>query len=199
MRGELSAARGLLADSRALLAELGASIHTAVSHDEAFVLLASGDAKAAEGALRRGYERLAEMGEKALLADTAAMLAQVLYEQGRFEEAWELALEAQDAADPDDLSAQIGWRAVYARLLARRGDIPGAKRISAETVALAGRTDWLSDHADTLLAHSEVLRMAGETEETGRAIREALSLYGRKGNEIGIRRAREALAVEIPA
>jgi class 3 adenylate cyclase/tetratricopeptide (TPR) repeat protein len=199
MRGELVVARGLIADSRALLAELGVSMHTAVSHDAALVALASGDAQGAEAALRAGHERLAEMGEKALLADTAAMLARVLYEQGRFEEAMELTGEAQDAADPDDLSVRIGWRTVRARLLARGGDVLQAKSISAEAVDLAARTDWLSDHAEALLAHGEVLRMAGETEEAARMMREAISLYERKGNEVGARRGRALLAVGVPA
>ena len=199
MRGELEAARGLIADSRALLGELGVSMHTAVSHDEALVALASGDAPGAEAALRAGYERLAEMGEKALLADTAAMLAHAVYEQGRYDEAWELTQEAEAAADPDDLSAQMGWRTSRARLLARRGDLAEAKRLSGEAVELAARTDWLSDHAEALLAHGEVLRMSSQPEEAAAAIREARSLYERKGNEVGTRRARSLLAVGAPA
>jgi tetratricopeptide (TPR) repeat protein len=139
------------------------------------------------------------MGEKALLADTAAMLARVVYEQGRFDEALKLTGEARDAADPDDLSVQVGWRTVRARLLARGGDIPRAKSMSAEAVDLAARTDWLSDHAEALLAHGEVLRMAGETEEAARTMREAISVYERKGNEVGARRGRALLAVEVPA
>src|SRR5204862_6603321 len=151
-RGGLAAAGELCGDSRSMLAEIGASMRTAVSHDGAFVALAMGDAPGAEAALRIGYERLAEMGEKALLADTAAMLAQVLYEQGRTDEAFELTREAEDAGDTDDLSAQIGWRTVRARLLARGAQLAEAKRLSAEAVELAGRTDWLSDRGDALLS-----------------------------------------------
>jgi MalT-like TPR region len=111
----------------------------------------------------------------------------------------ELTAEARDAADPDDLSVQVGWRTVRALLLARGGDIPRAKSISAEAVHLAARTDWLSDHAEALLAHGEVLRMAGETEEAARTMREAIAVYERKGNEVGARRGRALLAVEVPA
>jgi tetratricopeptide (TPR) repeat protein len=199
MRGELDAAQGLIADSRALLAELGVSMHTAVSHDEALVALASGDAPRAEAALRAGYERLAEMGEKALLAETAAMLAHALYEQGRYAEAWELTQEAEAAADSDDLSAQMGWRTTRARLLARRGNTAEAERLSEEAVELAARTDWLSDHAGALLARGEVLRASGAAEAGARAIRDAITLYERKGNEVGARRGRSLLAVQIPA
>jgi class 3 adenylate cyclase/tetratricopeptide (TPR) repeat protein len=199
MKGEIAATRRLIADRKAILSELGISIHTAVSHDEAFVALASGDAASAEATLRTGYERLVEMGEKALLADTAAMLAQVLCQQGRAEEAWAFTREAENAASEDDLSAQVVWRGVRARLLARAGRIGEAKRLSAHAVELAGRTDWLTDHADALIAHAEVLRLAGEAEEVARAIQKAIVLYDRKGNMVGIRRARSLLAAQVPA
>jgi ATP/maltotriose-dependent transcriptional regulator MalT len=139
------------------------------------------------------------MGEKALLADTAAMLADVVYERGRADEAWALTTEAQDAAAADDLSAQIVWRTVRGRLLARRGEIDEAKRISAEAVKLAARTDWLSDHAQALLSQGDVHRIAGERESAARALREAIALYDRKGNTVGARRARSALEVGVPA
>jgi class 3 adenylate cyclase len=199
MQGELAAAQELLSQSNATLADLGVTMHSAVSHHEAYVARVAGDTAGAEAILRRGHERLTEMGEKALLADTAAMLAEVVYELGRPEEAWTLTREAEAAAAADDVSAQIAWRTVRARLLARRGEIAAAKRVGAEAVDLAARTDWLSDHADALLSQGEVQRMAGEGESAARAIREAIALYERKGNTIGARRARAALDVAVPA
>jgi class 3 adenylate cyclase/tetratricopeptide (TPR) repeat protein len=199
MKGDVEAAQRLIGDSKAILSELGISMHTAVSHDEAFVALASGDAAGAEATLRTGYERLAEMGERALLADTAAMLAQVLCQQGRAEEALAFTREAEDAASEDDLSAQISWRGVRGRLLAQAGRIPEAKRLSAHAVELAARTDWLTDHADALVAHAEVLRLAGETDGATLAIRNSIALYERKGNTVGIRRARSLLDAHAPA
>lgn len=199
MKGDVPAARRLVLDSKAILSELGISMHTAVSHDEAFVALAAGDEAGAEATLRTGYDRLVEMGEKALLADTAAMLAQVMCQQDRADEAWAFTREAEDAASEDDLSAQVVWRGVRARLLARAGRIPEAKRLSAHAVELAARTDWLTDHADALIAYAEVLRLAGAAEEAARAIQEAIALYERKGNRIGMRRAQSLLAAQVPA
>jgi len=161
--------------------------------------MASGDERGAEAVLRAGYERLSEMGEKALLSDTVAMLARVLYEQGHTDEAWGLSREAEDAGAQDDLSAQIAWRTVRARLLARRGEIREAKRMSGAAVALAIRTDWLTDHADALIAHAEVLGLAGETEEAARTIHTAIALYERKGNTVGMRRAQSMIAAQVPA
>jgi class 3 adenylate cyclase/tetratricopeptide (TPR) repeat protein len=198
MRGEFAVARSLLADSNAILTELGVTMHTAVSHHEAFVALISGDAAGAEAVLRTGYERLAGMGEKALLATTAAILAHVIYEQGRPEDAWEFTQVAEDAAAADDLSAQILWRTVRARLLARRGEMADAERMSAEAVGLAGRTDWLTDHADALLSQAKVFRMAGETKAATEALENAIALYRRKGNTVGARRARSSLDFQVP-
>ncbi len=158
MGGELATARRLLAESNAMLAELGVSMHTAVSHHQAFVAIAADDAAGAEAILRAGYERLESMGEKALLATTAAMLAHALFEQGRLDDAWAFTEVAKGAAAVDDMSAQITWQAVRARLLARRGDLPGAKRMSDRAVALAASTDWLTDHADALMSRAYVLR-----------------------------------------
>ncbi len=199
MRGEFAAARGLLAESNSILDQLGRSIYTAVSHPESFVLIASGDLAGAETLLRAGYERLAEMGEKALLASTATILAGVVRIQGRVDEAWELTETARHAAADDDLSPQITWRTERARLLARQGAGAEAKQLSAEAVALAERTDWLSERADALVAQADVLEAAGEASSAGSALRQAISLYERKGNKVGVQRAGARLARQVPA
>ena len=199
MRGEVATARRLIAERKALLAELGVTMHTAVSHDEAFVALLSGDAAGAEAVLRAGYVRLSEMGEKALLASTAAMLAQSIIEQGHLDDAWHFTQVAEETAAADDLSAQIAWRSARARILARRGETSEAKRLSAEALTLAARTDWLSDHADALLSQAEVLELAGEAAAAAEALRGAIALYERKGNTIGAGRARSMLVAAVSA
>jgi ATP/maltotriose-dependent transcriptional regulator MalT len=126
------------------------------------------------------------------------MLAHVIYEQGRLDDAWAFTQAAEDAAAADDLSAQVMWRTVRARLLARRGEMADAERMSAEAVALAGRTDWLTDHADALLSQAQVFRMAGDTKAAAEALESAIALYMRKGNTIGARRARSSLDIQVP-
>ena len=199
MRGELETARRMLDERNAILAELGRTMHSAVSHPQAFVALAGGDAPAAEAVLRDGYERLTEMGEKALLADTAIMLARAVREQGRHDEAWKLTRVAEEAAATDDLAVQITWRTQRALLLAERGALAEAKRLSAEAVRMAARTDWLSDRADALLSQVEVLTAAGESQAARAALLEAAALYEEKGNVIGIQRTKSLLAAKAPA
>jgi hypothetical protein len=62
----------------------------------------------AEASLRAGYDRLRAMGERALLTDTAVMLARAIYLQDRLDEAFELTVETEANADPVDLSPRIG-------------------------------------------------------------------------------------------
>jgi hypothetical protein len=199
MRGEFETARELLVHSNAILAELGRDMQSAVSHPEAFVALNCGDAGGAEATLRAGYERLLEMGERALLSSTAAMLARALYEQDRLDEAWAFTEVAEETAAADDLSAQLTWRSERARLLARRGAFADAKRIAAEAVRIAARTDWLAEHGDALLAQAEVLQRAEGPAAAAAALREAIGLYERKQNQIGVRRARAMQVMDVPA
>ena len=199
MRGEFETARGLLDRSNAILADLGRGMLSAVSHPEAFVALNSGDARRAERSLRAGYERLLEMGERALLSSTAAMLARALLEEGRLDEAWEFTQVAEETAAGDDLSAQITWRCERARLLARRSEPAAARRLAAEAVELAAQTDWLAERGDVLVAQAEVMQLAGEAGEATAALREAIALYERKENEIGVQRAHAMLAMDVPA
>src|SRR5262249_20732094 len=86
MDGEFDEARLLVIEGNIVLAELG-RLHSAVSHQEAMIEMLAGDPAAAETVLRKGYERLEAMGEKAFLATTAALLAQAVYAQGRDREA----------------------------------------------------------------------------------------------------------------
>ena len=120
MRGEFDQARSLIREGNAILDEAG-RMQSAVSHHEALVEMLAGNPAAAEERLRTGYERLEEMGEKALLATTAAMLAEAVYAQGRYEEAETFCAVSQATADPEDLVTQMIWRGVRAKLLARRG------------------------------------------------------------------------------
>jgi tetratricopeptide (TPR) repeat protein len=197
MRARFDSARGYLDDSDALLADLGVSMHSAISEDAAIVALAAGDAESAEGMLRASYAHLEQMGERALLSTNAAVLARALYAQGRDDEALTFLDAGQAAAADDDLAAQITCRAVRAQVLARRGEIDAARRLVSVAVDLARRTDWLTDQAEALMACADVMHAADDPSAAATAAREALELYERKGHVVGARRARDVLAREI--
>ena len=197
MKGELEEARRLVDAGDEILGELG-GLHAAISQQEALVEMLAGRPWAAEARLRTGYDRLKQMGEKALLATTAAMLAQAVYAQGRPDEAEELCRLSKGAAAPNDLSAQIAWRGVCARLSAERGLTDDAEALAREAVRLAEPTDFLNIRADALLDLAAVLRHSGQLTEAEQTIRAALELYERKGDIVSAERARSALSAAAP-
>jgi class 3 adenylate cyclase/tetratricopeptide (TPR) repeat protein len=190
MAGRVDEARSFLERANAILDDLGVGLTSSACHDDALVALLAGEPRLAEAALRAGYAALDEMGERALLATTAAMLARALYLLGKLDEALSFADIAQSTAPEDDLSAQITARTARAQVLAQRGDIGAAAKLSAQAVAIASKTDWLNDRADAMLVHAEVLRSCGDQSGADTARSTAMDLYERKGNVLAAERAR---------
>ena len=112
MQGNFDDARAHLIRSRRLLEDLGMT-HP-LANDAVFVSgyvdMLAGDPTSAETRMREAYHALEEAGERAVLPSAAGALAQALYEQGRYDEADEWTVRAEDTADPDDVDAEIRWR-----------------------------------------------------------------------------------------
>jgi tetratricopeptide (TPR) repeat protein len=187
----------LLEESEALLEDLGFTVHS-VPEWAAFVAMLAGDAAAAERHLRPGYERLSDMGERAHLSITAALLGRARFEQGDEVEALSFSTESEHLSAPADVASQIAWRRVRARILAAQDRAAEAQDVAREAVTLAETTDFLSDRGDALLDLAEVLH-AGERPDQARvAGTRALELYERKGNLVATDRARAFLADLVP-
>jgi class 3 adenylate cyclase/tetratricopeptide (TPR) repeat protein len=193
MQGEFDVARSLTGEANAIVDKLGHMYGAGVEQHEASVDLLAGEPARAEERLRWAYERLDEMGEKALLATTAAMLAQALYAQGRFDDAESFCRTSRDAAAADDLSAQVECKSAAAKILARQGRSEEAEALARDAVALVAATDLLTHHGDAMLDLAEVLGLSGKTAEAQAANREALELYERKGNLVSAKRAESRL------
>ncbi len=114
-----------------------------------------------------------------MLATTAAMLAQALYAQERFDEADEQCATAARAAAADDIVTQAIWRGVKAKLLAREG-----------RVEMVEPTDLLTHRGDALLDLAEVLFLQSAESEYQGILDLALSRYEAKANAVGAARAR---------
>jgi predicted ATPase len=190
MEGRFAEARELLDLTRSALAELGLSLHSAVSHHAATVELLAGQPEAAERWLREGYELLEEMGDRNFLSTTAAFLGETLLAQDRDEEAERFAGVSARLAAGDDLLTQGMWRCVQAAVLAGRGEVDEAERLAREAVAIGERTDFLNYRADMLVRLAEVLARRGQAEEAEAARAEGLRLYERKGNLVASGRLR---------
>jgi tetratricopeptide (TPR) repeat protein len=193
-RGRFEQARELCARARATLEDLGLSVKVAASTQvSGMVELLAGQPAAAERQLREGYDALAEGGGSQLLPTSAALLAEALLAQERDEEAERFAAVTEATASPDDLDAQIRWRNVRSRLLARAGRAEEAETTARTAVELAARTDSIELRGDAELALAEALEAAGRPEDAAAACREAQALYEAKGNVVSAERAREAL------
>jgi Flp pilus assembly protein TadD len=91
---------------------------------------------------------------------------------------------------PEDVDAQVGWRLVRAKLLARRGDVAEAETLARDALARASSTDYLDLRALALADLGAVLRIAGHRDEAEAGIREAVALYEQKGNAAAAGRVR---------
>ena len=194
MEGRFDEARSLLATSDAAFEELGLSLNSAVSHHKALVELLAGDPVAAERCLRKGFDALEGMGDRALLSTTAAFLGQALLAQEREEEAERFADLSAALTAEDDVLTHALWRGVKAALLARRGGLPEAERMARQAVALAERTDFLNHRAETRVVLGTVLGAQGRPEDARAALASALDLYEQKGNLVSAGQVRAALA-----
>ena len=194
MEGSFDEARRLFEREEAILEDIGQSVWASSAWEaRGIVEMLAGDTQAAERAFRSGYEICERIGEKSALATLAAMLAQAVYEQARFDEALALGEIAEGAAAAEDLSTQVQWRGPSAKALARKGRKRKAEALAREAVALANQTDFLNFHAGALIDLAEVLRLAGRQADAAAAAAEAVELYGRKGNSVAGERARTLL------
>jgi class 3 adenylate cyclase/tetratricopeptide (TPR) repeat protein len=193
MQGDFETARSLVREANTLLGELGRIYTVALAQHDATVELLAGEPGAAEERLRTAYERLDELGEKALFASTASMLAHAVYAQGRYEEAAQFCRASRSAAAADDLSAQVEWRGVAAKLLAQRGQNEEAETLAREAAELVAQTDFLRSHGDALLDLGDVLALGGERQKAAAAFRAGLELYEEKGDTVMAGRARSRL------
>jgi class 3 adenylate cyclase/tetratricopeptide (TPR) repeat protein len=153
----------------------------------------AGESFRAEEELRRGHEIFVAIGDRGHRATLAADLADALCDLGRYEDSYRFTRMSLDAAAAEDVSAQIAWRTVRAKVLAKWGDLDEAQRVAREAVALARPTDFLNYHGDAQIGLAQVLRSAARQQDAISAAEEALSLYERKGNLVSMRRARALL------
>jgi hypothetical protein len=79
-------------------------------------------------------------------------------------------------------------------VLARRNEFDRADSLSTQAVRLLDQTDFLHEKAQVMMERSEILRLAGRTDDAAEALHGALNLFERKGNVVGAADARGALA-----
>ncbi len=198
MEGRFDAARTSIAQAKALAEEHGLHVlldsHVRPAAGE--IELLAGDATAAERELRAACEGTERVGELGFLSSIVPYLVDALLLQGHDDEALALTerWRPERLTVAEDVDAQIGWRRVRAKVLARRGRLEEAERLGREAVAIASGTDYLDARARALADLSEALRLAGRRAKSAAALQEAIGLHEDKGNLAAADRLRGLLA-----
>jgi class 3 adenylate cyclase/tetratricopeptide (TPR) repeat protein len=183
MRGEFETARELYSRSHAILEDLGQTVSLAALRTwSGAVELVAGNAPAAEVELRAAFDTFEPMGERQNLATIAAALAAALHAQGRDEEAVELTSRSELLASEDDVTSQVGWRAVRSKVLASEGKLEEAELLARRAVALADETDCPNLRGDATFSLGVTLAAAGSIELARAAYEAARAAYAAKGN-----------------
>ncbi len=191
MSGRIEEARRSWSRSLELYRELG--ILFAAYMYIGWAELTGGDPAEAEGPLREGVAVLEAAGEKGWLSTVAAVLAEVLWRQGKDEEAERYALLSDRLAAPDDWLSQWQWRAAQAKVLADRDQLSEAETLARAAVSVIDQTDYIKSRGDARMSLVYVLRKAGRGQEAATVLREALELYERKGDVADASTARAEL------
>jgi len=180
MRGELEAGRRTIRGTRAAFAELGMRMSAlATGRDEALIERYAGDPAAVERVLGPVCDELRAAGHAGALSGQIVELGDALYELGRYDEAEATTREGERLAQDADVQAQVLWRRVRAKVLARRGAHDDALRLAREAIDLAG---WnLEEAGDSYRDLAEVEGILGHPDRAEAALERALEAYERKG------------------
>jgi tetratricopeptide (TPR) repeat protein len=190
MSGDFVAARTMVRDGRAVLRELGQGVHAAsTALDLAVVEWLAGDLQNAEHDVRADYQFLKGQGEAYFLSTMASLLARLIREQGRDEEALALTQTAESAAAEDDVDAQVLWRSTRAPILARQGARTEAENLARTALDQARQAEIPVLLADTLCELATVLQIANQIETARAALTEAIEIYSAKGDRVSAARA----------
>ena len=195
MKGDFLPARVLYRQGRELLSDLGQAVIAASTGTDLLAIeLLAGDLRAAETEALSDYKFLEELGETYLLSTMSAMLARVVRDQGRDDEALELTRKAEQASAPEDVDSQALWRSVRAPILARKGSLTEAEAMAQSAVRLSEQTDALTLQADTLFELAEVLRLSGKRLDANNAMGRARALFEAKGDRVSAEKSATWLA-----
>ena len=190
MTGAVDRGRELVTDAAAAFDDLGQT--GAAQYCDALladIALLAGDMPTARQALEAFCAYCQESGDFGLLATSASSLAEAHYLDGDYEAAGHWVAIAREHVATNDLLAQIAWRSVWAKLLAREGQA-GADEMSEETVTRAQATDALNARAAAVMARAEVLRLMERPSDANETVAQALALYEQKGNVAAAARTR---------
>ncbi|WP_344647675.1 AAA family ATPase [Cryptosporangium japonicum] len=194
MAGRFDAARENLVAAQAITDRLGLRVRAvSLAYLGGYVEMLAGDPAGAAEKLHAGAEECAQMGERYVLSNLLALLAQARYAQGVLAESAQLASDAERAAPSDEVVAQATARAARGKALARLGRVEQAVTAARSAVDTVRGTGLSTVEADVLLDLAEVLETLRDPIGARNAAADALERYERKGNVISAARARSVV------
>ncbi len=200
MQGSLDDARRIYAGAVATYEELDLRIRLVTRGlVGAQIELLAGDPGAAEQELRSCAEMCDALGIQGFAAVLRARLADVLYTQGRLQEAQALARDLSESAPPDELFAQVLWRCALARIHARRDEFEDAEQLVGEALRLTESVECPDLRVAALTAAAELDVAQGRRAEARRLLEEASRIMEAKGNLVALRSLEAALAEPVLA
>ena len=104
-----------------------------------------------------------------------------------------MAERAREMTNPVDPMSQAAWRALEARVRARRGDTRRGLELMADAVDWIHRTDQTNEQADVHETYAEVAELAGDVGLAERELQTAYELFMAKENIARARRVRAQL------
>jgi tetratricopeptide (TPR) repeat protein len=192
--GRSADAHAAIDRSQSLFASLGARLARAESAVPAgMVGMITGDPAAAERSVREGYEACRAMRDRGFLEVLGLDLAEILYQQGRLDEAQQLIDELWAEPSPD-LPGLPRLTRTQAKLLARRGQFRAARQLVDEAQALLTPASAPLMQADMLETRAEVDWLAGAAGQAENSLRAALRIYEDRRATALAERTRAALA-----
>ncbi len=194
MVGEFDEARARWKRTKRQLQAAGLSVTVAALQMYcAFVESMAGTPERAEPELVDAYGALERIGERDRLATIAALLAGVLYAQGRYDEAGRYSQIGEQAASKDDVVSHVICGGARAKVLARAGESRRAEELVNSGVAAACETDFVMLQADALRDRGEVMAILARPQAAARNLQDAIALYEQKGMRVSADRARSSL------
>ena len=124
-----------------------------------------GHPERAEQQFRRAWSCGTQLGETGFNSTMTALLASVLCDLGRFDEAEANVDRSRELSADDDFASQAAWRMAQARVLSHRGEHDEAIRLADEALAINEATDYLTWQAESDEVRGMVLTAAGRTDE----------------------------------
>lgn len=182
LAGAEAVSRELIERGLAYAQEVGGAFRVADAEMNAgMALLHLGRPGDAAGALARSVETLERLGERNLRSTAVAFLGEALVRLGDLEGADAAAEQCRTLAAQDDGASQMLWRQVRAKVLAARGDLPGAREMAREATAIADGTEFLTMIGVAHLDLALLLDAAGDEQGAARARETSADVFARKG------------------